>query len=60
MTARVSSGPITHWWKSGKTLPKLIPPMHRRGMRISVVPSVVYFIVDSLGLVLPTARLLLR
>ena len=42
MTAWVPSWSMTHWWKSGKTLPKLMPPMHRRGIRIPVCPRVVY------------------
>ncbi len=41
MTAWVSSCPITHWWKSGKVWPKLMPPMHRRGISMSVWPRAV-------------------
>lgn len=41
ITAWVASWSMTHWWKSGKTLPKLMPPMHSLGMVMSVVPSFV-------------------
>ena len=41
-TACVVGWSTTHWWKSGKTLPKLMPPMHTRDAVMSVFPRVAY------------------
>lgn len=42
MTAWVAGWSMAHWWKSGKTLPKLMPPMQMRLISMSVWPSFVY------------------